>query len=131
MIIASLDVQTLSRMTGKDFSGPTPEIRAPTPVRLDIVSNDSEGQGQGSRSNESAKKRVTKKAPSVVEENVEVLGNLSDLDDDEELDGVEHEDEEEPTAGVGDRGNITKSDGQNGLIGRALDQYSFGTRGGP
>lgn len=72
-------------MTGKDFSGPTPEIRAPTPVRLGIVSNDSEGQGQASRSNEPAKKKVTKKAPSVVEENVEVLGNLSDLDDDEEL----------------------------------------------
>lgn len=29
-----LDMQTLSRMTGKDFSGPTPEIRAPTPLRL-------------------------------------------------------------------------------------------------
>lgn len=24
-------MQTLSRMTGKDFSGPVPEIRAPTP----------------------------------------------------------------------------------------------------
>ena len=29
-----VDMQTLSRMTGKDFSGPTPEIRAPTPLRL-------------------------------------------------------------------------------------------------
>ncbi|KAI8981371.1 hypothetical protein BD414DRAFT_99069 [Trametes punicea] len=27
------DIATLSRMTGKDFSGPTPEIRAPTPLR--------------------------------------------------------------------------------------------------
>ncbi|PFH54878.1 hypothetical protein AMATHDRAFT_134961 [Amanita thiersii Skay4041] len=26
-----VDMQTLSRMTGKDFSGPVPEIRAPTP----------------------------------------------------------------------------------------------------
>ncbi|KIJ66327.1 hypothetical protein HYDPIDRAFT_109327, partial [Hydnomerulius pinastri MD-312] len=28
------DIQTLSRMTGKDFSGPTPEIRAPTVLSL-------------------------------------------------------------------------------------------------
>lgn len=28
------DIATLSRMTGKDFSGPTPEIRAPTPIRM-------------------------------------------------------------------------------------------------
>ena len=28
------DIATLSRMTGKDFSGPPPEIRAPTPVRV-------------------------------------------------------------------------------------------------
>ena len=27
-------MQTLSRMTGKDFSGPTPEIRAPTALSL-------------------------------------------------------------------------------------------------
>jgi transcription factor TFIIIB component B'' len=29
-----VDIQALSRMTGKDFSGPTPEIRAPTPLTL-------------------------------------------------------------------------------------------------
>ncbi len=27
-------MQTLARMTGKDFSGPTPEIRARTPLRM-------------------------------------------------------------------------------------------------
>ena len=27
-------MQTLERMTGKDFSGPPPEIRAPTPLRM-------------------------------------------------------------------------------------------------
>ncbi|KAI0347757.1 hypothetical protein BDW22DRAFT_1349827 [Trametopsis cervina] len=32
------DLQTLARMTGKDFSGPTPEIRAPPPLRLPHVS---------------------------------------------------------------------------------------------
>lgn len=26
------DMKTLSRMTGKDFTGPVPEIRAPTPL---------------------------------------------------------------------------------------------------
>lgn len=29
-----VDIATLSRMTGKDFSGPTPVIRAPTPIRM-------------------------------------------------------------------------------------------------
>ncbi|KII94131.1 hypothetical protein PLICRDRAFT_101319 [Plicaturopsis crispa FD-325 SS-3] len=28
------DIQTLERLTGKDFSGPTPEIRAPTPLTM-------------------------------------------------------------------------------------------------
>lgn len=70
-------------MTGKDFSGPTPEIRAPTPVRLDIVTHDSEETA--SRPQEATKKKSVKKTPSVVEEGIEVLGNLSDMDDDEEL----------------------------------------------
>lgn len=30
------DMQTLSRMTGKDFSGPTPVIKAPAPPSLDV-----------------------------------------------------------------------------------------------
>ena len=80
-LLCSPDVQTLSRMTGKDFSGPTPEIRAPTPVRLDIVAHGSEDQG--SRPQEVAKKKKVKRAPSVAEEGVEVLGNLSDIDDEE------------------------------------------------
>lgn len=29
-----IDIQTLSRMTGKDFSGPTPEIRPPAQLSL-------------------------------------------------------------------------------------------------
>lgn len=29
-----IDMETLSRMTGRDFSGPTPEIRAPTRLTL-------------------------------------------------------------------------------------------------
>lgn len=70
-------------MTGKDFSGPTPEIRAPTPVRLDISTHGSEETA--SHPQEATKKKPVKKAPSVVEEGVEVLGNLSDMDDDEEL----------------------------------------------
>jgi hypothetical protein len=41
----SPDVQTLSRMTGKDFSGPIPEIRAPAPQitseSQDLDNNDS------------------------------------------------------------------------------------------
>ena len=28
------DIQTLARMTGKDFSGPVPVIKAPTPLRM-------------------------------------------------------------------------------------------------
>jgi transcription factor TFIIIB component B'' len=29
---STLDINTLARMTGKDFSGPTPVIRMPTPL---------------------------------------------------------------------------------------------------
>ncbi|KAJ3537010.1 hypothetical protein NM688_g6753 [Phlebia brevispora] len=39
------DIATLSRLTGKDFSGPTPVIRAPTPLRMpETPQNDSEVQ---------------------------------------------------------------------------------------
>jgi transcription factor TFIIIB component B'' len=41
MIVIS-DVQTLSRMTGKDFSGPTPVIRAVAPLTLAESDNPSE-----------------------------------------------------------------------------------------
>lgn len=39
-------MQTLSRMTGKDFSGPTPEIRAPTRPNLSqLDGQETEGSG--------------------------------------------------------------------------------------
>jgi transcription factor TFIIIB component B'' len=34
----NVDISTLSRMTGKDFSGPTPIIRMPTPIALPELS---------------------------------------------------------------------------------------------
>ncbi|KAG6380848.1 hypothetical protein JVT61DRAFT_5234 [Boletus reticuloceps] len=68
------DIQTLSRMTGKDFSGPTPEIRAPAALSLAESQNNSEtnqppvpGQTLGSSS-------------TTVEHVEEVVGDISSFD---------------------------------------------------
>ena len=34
IVLSLADIQTLARMTGKDFSGPVPIIKAPTPLRM-------------------------------------------------------------------------------------------------
>jgi len=39
MLTVALDIQTLARMTGKDFSGPTPQIHAEVPLALDEPQN--------------------------------------------------------------------------------------------
>ncbi|KAG2367765.1 hypothetical protein BDR07DRAFT_1271446 [Suillus spraguei] len=57
------DMQTLSRMTGKDFSGPTPEIRPPPVLTL------AEPEG-----NEEA---ISKKTPALEDDGEEVLGDIS------------------------------------------------------
>ncbi|EMD41887.1 hypothetical protein CERSUDRAFT_129101 [Gelatoporia subvermispora B] len=68
------DMETLSRMTGKDFSGPTPEIRAPTPLRsIELDTNRQEP-------NIEAKRAVRKSKTSRLDDDVEVLGDLEDIE---------------------------------------------------
>ncbi|OCH86043.1 hypothetical protein OBBRIDRAFT_738768 [Obba rivulosa] len=70
------DIATLSRMTGKDFSGPTPEIRAPTPLRsIELDTNRPEEPST------SPKRVVQKKSKtSGTGDDVEVLGDLEDIE---------------------------------------------------
>lgn len=60
------DLQTLARMTGKDFSGPTPEIRAPPPLRLPHIS---EAQAEDD-SEESVKMRKHSATPGLGAEEI-------------------------------------------------------------
>jgi transcription factor TFIIIB component B'' len=75
-----VDMQTLSRMTGKDFSGPVPEIRAPTPrptaraeqCATDDITKDSHtetGASKGVRKGKRAKRAAA-------EEGVVIVGNV-------------------------------------------------------
>ncbi|CDO75502.1 hypothetical protein BN946_scf184935.g38 [Trametes cinnabarina] len=69
------DIATLSRMTGKDFSGPTPEIRAPTPLRSTELEINDEPAAPPSP------KVVRKKSrtPSVHDAGLEVVGDIDDF----------------------------------------------------
>ena len=66
------DIATLSRMTGKDFSGPTPEIRAPTPLRMP----DTPQEGDANLTADAA---VKQQETPVVVGDVEILGNVEEL----------------------------------------------------
>ncbi|KAF7796932.1 hypothetical protein EIP86_008118 [Pleurotus ostreatoroseus] len=74
------DIATLSRMTGKDFSGPTPEIRAPTPLRMP------ETPLNASEALSSPTTAVKKKArtPKVQDQDVEIVGDIETLSVDAE-----------------------------------------------
>lgn len=64
-------------MTGKDFSGPTPDIRAPTPIRLQ-----EEQPAHTHAEPEQAKKR--RKTPAVsTNADEEIIGSLSEEEKDE------------------------------------------------
>ncbi|KAJ2989920.1 hypothetical protein NUW54_g8637 [Trametes sanguinea] len=69
------DIATLSRMTGKDFSGPTPEIRAPTPLRSTQLDTNDEPPAPPSP------KVIRKKSrtPSVHDAGVEIVGDIDDF----------------------------------------------------
>ncbi|KAF8841973.1 hypothetical protein BDN67DRAFT_948761 [Paxillus ammoniavirescens] len=68
------DIQTLSRMTGKDFSGPTPEIRAPVVLSLAEPQNNTGGSSTtGTGHTEEA-------LSAVLECGEEVLGDISSFD---------------------------------------------------
>ena len=71
-LLTFVDMQTLSRMTGKDFSGPVPEIRAPTVLSL---AEPDKGDDESPR-----KKSTT---PGIVSDGVEVMGDAFAFDKDD------------------------------------------------
>ncbi|KAL0581645.1 hypothetical protein V5O48_000346 [Marasmius crinis-equi] len=82
-----VDMKTLSRMTGKDFSGPTPQIAVPTPPPPPPApepSSDQQGNSHTSADrgrkdkpgNNSSTKRSRSRTAAVVEDGVEVLGDV-------------------------------------------------------
>ncbi|EJF55571.1 hypothetical protein BD309DRAFT_1070315, partial [Dichomitus squalens] len=70
------DIATLTRMTGKDFSGPTPEIRAPTPIRSTELEADAPPTARPSP----RVKRKKSRTPSVRDADVEILGDIDDVE---------------------------------------------------
>ncbi|EIW64248.1 uncharacterized protein TRAVEDRAFT_158315 [Trametes versicolor FP-101664 SS1] len=70
------DIETLSRMTGKDFSGPTPEIRAPTPLRSTELETASELPAPSSTRTIRKKSRT----PSAAEAGVEIVGDIDEVE---------------------------------------------------
>jgi len=73
-----LDIQTLSRMTGKDFSGPTPEIHAPAVLSLAESDKAEGGEPLGST-------RKTSTTPGLASDGAEVLGDAALFDKDDDL----------------------------------------------
>lgn len=73
-----LDMETLSRMTGKDFSGPVPEIRAPTP-RPNVEVNDSAVDEERSATRPTPKRNNNKKR--VTDDGVVVIGEVGGVED--------------------------------------------------
>ncbi|RPD82408.1 hypothetical protein L226DRAFT_564984 [Lentinus tigrinus ALCF2SS1-7] len=80
------DIATLSRMTGKDFSGPTPEIRAPTPVRSAELHGDDPPQSAPSPDSPRVVRKKSK-TQKLRDAGLEVIGSVDDFD---------KEDSEEP-----------------------------------
>ena len=70
------DIATLARMTGKDFSGPTPEIRAPTPVRSTELQAEEPAHAspRAVRKNSRTPRR---------DADVEIVGGIEEFDKDE------------------------------------------------
>lgn len=67
-------MQTLSRMTGKDFSGPTPEIRAPTALSL------AEPQNNLETNQPPAPGQIVGSSSITAEHVEEVVGDISSFD---------------------------------------------------
>ncbi|KAF9225414.1 hypothetical protein BS17DRAFT_700127 [Gyrodon lividus] len=70
------DIQTLSRMTGKDFSGPTPEIRAPAVLSLAEPQNNRGGSQPTTTGTGHAEEALSV----ITESGEEVLGDISSFD---------------------------------------------------
>ncbi|KAH9937315.1 uncharacterized protein B0H18DRAFT_970051 [Fomitopsis serialis] len=76
------DIQTLARMTGKDFSGPTPEIRAPAALQSSELDTNVQPEA------ESATKVTRKKSKTPrPKDGEEILGSIEDMDREDSLFG--------------------------------------------
>ncbi|KAI0778333.1 hypothetical protein BD413DRAFT_508443 [Trametes elegans] len=73
------DIATLSRLTGKDFSGPTPEIRAPTPLRSTELQVNTEPPAPPSP----RAGRKKSKTPNIPEAGVEIVGGIDEVEQDD------------------------------------------------
>ena len=73
-------------MTGKDFSGPTPEIRIPERLRLDGDEDQPDAAGPESSAGESSAKKPKprKKSRTPSANDVEILGDVETF----EMDGL-------------------------------------------
>ncbi|KAI0801117.1 hypothetical protein C8Q74DRAFT_1364763 [Fomes fomentarius] len=71
------DIATLSRMTGKDFSGPPPEIRAPTPIR---PAEQQPAPEEETPAHKSKTKRKKSRTPSARDADVEIIGSIDSMD---------------------------------------------------
>lgn len=77
------DIDTLSRLTGKDFSGPTPIIKTAAPLTiLEPESTDDQQGGKTNTVNPPAKgKRKKSRTPAVPSDGEEILGAADDFID--------------------------------------------------
>lgn len=74
-------MQTLSRMTGKDFSGPTPEIRAPVKLSLEESEQIIPEATSTSAAKSSRKKSTT---PGIASDGAEVIGDVAEFEQDDD-----------------------------------------------
>jgi len=71
------DIKTLARMTGKDFSGPVPIIKAPTPLRM-VEDDLPVQQKEGARA---VRKKSRTPGLQPTNDAEEVLGDVDDYED--------------------------------------------------
>ncbi|PPQ71475.1 hypothetical protein CVT26_011254, partial [Gymnopilus dilepis] len=74
-----VDMKTLSRLTGKDFSGPVPEIRAPLPPPIPIP-NEENSVDVDETPSQPVKKRSRSSSRSVKESGVVVVGDAENFE---------------------------------------------------
>ncbi|KZT30859.1 hypothetical protein NEOLEDRAFT_1054458 [Neolentinus lepideus HHB14362 ss-1] len=71
------DIQTLSRLTGKDFTGPTPEIRPPSPLTLVEPEQANPAELETSQ----RKSRKKSRTPGIPSEGEEIMGTAEEFED--------------------------------------------------
>jgi transcription factor TFIIIB component B'' len=71
-------METLSRLTGKDFSGPVPEIRAPTPLPNVEVNNSAAVEDEQPAPGPAPRRNKRKK---VFDDGVVIIGEVGGVED--------------------------------------------------